>query len=164
VRLAVLLLVVLMPVSLGMLWGNARADAPLRTAAIQADLGASYAPGAVGEVPIALHFDDVAALPVSGVVFLNVVEDDPARDWPQAAHRIFASASEDPPVFRQVLSAEALRAGLTTTVRFRLRANAPPGRYHLVIQVYRGPVTDPGRVRAEDRVFMRGFAFDIALP
>jgi hypothetical protein len=150
--------------SLGALWGNAWADAPLPTAAIQADVGASYAPGAVGEVPITLQFDDAVALPESGVVFLNVVEDDAARDWPQAAHRIFASASEDPPVFRRVLSAEALRAGLATTVRFRLRATAPPGRYHLVIQVYRGPVTDPGRVRAEDRVFMRGFAFDIALP
>lgn len=138
----------------------AAAEAPL-VAQVEAGLEASYRPGEHGEIAIRLVYDDPASGLTEGVAFLNVVERDPAHDWPQAAHKIFASASETPKVFRVVQSLEQLRAGLGTTLSFRLRDDAEPGEYALVVQLYRGSNTDPNRVRVEDRVLLKGFDFQI---
>ena len=139
----------------------ARADAPLPGFGVEAELQPVYRPGEAGVVIIRLRYDAASAALADGVIFLNVVERDAARKWPQAAHRIFAAASEDPPVFRRVYDGAALQSGLNTTLRFRLRERAPLGDYALVVQLYRGDETNPNAVRPEDRVLMRGFDFAI---
>lgn len=138
---------------------SARADGLESVSAIHAELNASYRPGEAGEVAISFAF--AAPELERGVLFLNVVERDAARTYPQAAHLIFASASETPGIFRRVYSAEQLAAGLATTLSFRLRDNAKPGDYALVLQLYQGSVSHPNRVRPEDRLVLKSFNFSI---
>lgn len=144
---------------LALLLAPVLAEAPEAASEVRADLAASYRQGEAGVVRIEVRYPAPAAF--EGVLFLNVVERDPARNWPQAAHRIFAAAAESPQVFRVVQGAQALAEGLSTTLEFRLRANAPPGPYALVIQLYRGRQTNPNRVRVEDRVLLKGFDFEV---
>ncbi len=139
----------------------AAAEAPPVVAEIRADVQTNYQPGDRGEITVHLVYDDPSLPLEAGVVFLNVVERDPERTWPQAAHKVFASAHETPRVFRLVQDAAALKAGVGATLSFRLRDNARPGPYSLVVQLYRGVTTDPNRVRAEDRLLMKGFDFEI---
>lgn len=144
---------------LALLVAPARALEPGAAGEVRADLAASYRQGEAGAVHISVRYQAPEAF--EGVLFLNVVERDPARTYPQAAHRIFADAAESPKVFRVVQDAPALAEGLSTTLRFRLRANAPPGPYALVVQLYRGRQTNPNRVRVEDRVLLQGFNFEV---
>lgn len=123
-------------------------------------LAASYPQGAEDAVTITVKLDEGAGLE-QGVLFLNIVERDPAGTYPQAAHRLFASASEEPGIFRVVVSSKALREGLQTTLSFSLRDRAKPGNYALVVQLFKGDTTNPGRVRVENRVGMRAFDFTV---
>ena len=120
----------------------------------------SYRQGQEGAITFIISAETLDTA-FEGVLFLNVVELDEARNWPQAAHKIFAAAKEAPTVFRVVRSGAELKGGLETELQFRLRERAKPGDYALVIQLYQGSVTDPNRVRGTDRIAMRGFNFRI---
>ena len=129
---------------------------------IAASMASSYQQGQADDVSISLKLTDAEVNFTEAVVFLNVVENAPP--YPQAAHRIFASASETPKVFQTVYSADSLREGISTSLSFGLKDNAKPGSYSLVIQVFAGANTDPHGVKPDTRVAMRSFAFEITVP
>jgi len=129
---------------------------------IGSSLAETYVQGSADEISISVSLKELVAGLDQAVVFLNVVEDKP--NYPQAAHKIFASASEEPPIFQTVLSAESLIAGVGTTLSFQLKDNATAGNYSLVIQIFQGANTDPHRVKPEERVAIRGFGFEITEP
>jgi hypothetical protein len=95
------------------------------------------------------------------VAFLNVVKASPEENYPQAAHLIFADASETPSLFRLPLDAEAWREGRRVQLSFALKPDAPPGKYFLVVQLFRGRNTDPNRVRVRDRLALVLHAFTV---
>lgn len=128
---------------------------------VEAALEPVYLQGQGDEVELRIVLNDPAETLKEGVLFLNVVERDAARGWPQAAHKIFTSAEETPAVFRQPYTGTALRTGVTTSLAFELRAKAKPGDYALVVQLYEGSVTDPNRVSANNRVALKAFHFSI---
>ena len=134
------------------------------TLLVMANVSSVYRQGEAGSIDFSLVLNDPEATVSEGVLFLNIVERDAARNWPQAAHLIFASAQERESVFRVPFSGETLRAGLKTSLEFKLRDRAKPGDYALVIQLYRGNETDPGRVRVADRIAMQSFDFSVTAP
>jgi hypothetical protein len=125
-----------------------------------ANLAPYYRPG--DEIEIALTFRLVSeeVVPVA-VAFLNVVERDTARGYPQMAHRIFRSAESQNQVFQLAKPGEVWQRGVETALRARLRDDAPPGEYALVVQLFRGSNTNPHRVRSEDRLGIRAFNFSV---
>lgn len=130
--------------------------------ALEGDLAPSYRPGEEAWVTFRISAQDAAALPDASVLFLNVVLPDPARNYPQVAHRLFASAAlEGENMFQAVLDADALREGRSTVLHFRLKDGAPAGDYHVVLQLFDGSTTSPHRVRLEDRIAVRAFPFRI---
>ncbi len=129
---------------------------------IQSNMLANYEQGSTGEVAITVRLTDEASSLEQAVVFLNVVEN--VANYPQAAHKIFASASESPEVFQQVYSAEVLRAGVSTSLTFQLKDDAKLSNYSLVIQIFEGTTLDPHKVKFEDRVAIKGFNFNIVAP
>ncbi len=129
---------------------------------IQSNMLANYEQGNSGEVAISVRLTDEASSLEQAVIFLNVVEN--VANYPQAAHKIFASASETPELFQQVYSAEALRVGVNTSLAFQLKDNAKLSNYSLVIQVFEGNTVDPHKVNFEDRVAIKGFNFNIIAP
>ena len=137
---------------------NALSQAPALE--VTTTLASSYSQGAEDAVTITVKLDEVAGFE-QGVLFLNIVERDPAQNYPQAAHKLFASANEEPGIFREVVSRQALRDGLQTTLSFSLRDRAEPGDYSLVVQLFEGETTNPGRVRVENRVGLRVFDFAV---
>lgn len=141
-----------------------QAQSPQAVLNITANVQAVYRQGETGSIDFVITLNDDAATVGEGVLFLNIVERDAARNWPQAAHLIFATAREEKSVFRIVYSGEKLRDGLATSLSFKLRDRAKPGDYALVIQLYRGAETNPNRVRVADRVAMQGFDFSVAAP
>jgi hypothetical protein len=128
---------------------------------ISADLESSYVQGASGSVSIAVQLTDASLNLSQAVVFLNIVENNPAKNYPQAGHLIFAAAAEEPQIFRLVWNRDALLNGLATSLSFSLKDNARPGDYSLVIQVFRGTNTNPNGVRVEDRIALKSFAFRV---
>lgn len=129
---------------------------------ITSSLAPSYVQGSSDTVSISLKLAELVEGLDQAVVFLNVVENQP--NYPQAAHKIFASAAEEPPVFQVVQSAESLLTGVATNLSFQLKDNATVGKYSLVIQVFQGSNTDPHRVNGEERVAIQGFNFEITAP
>jgi hypothetical protein len=124
-------------------------------------LQSSYAPGESDTVDIAITLNDPDLQVEGGVLFLNIVERDPERNWPQAMHRLFSAGSESNPIFQTYLDGEVLRAGLETSFSFTLRHDAPRTGYALVVQLFRGRNTNPNRVRVENRIALKSVSFEI---
>lgn len=127
-------------------------------------LQSSYRPGESDTVEITVTLNDPELQVDGGVLFLNIVEVDPDRNWPQAMHRLFSSGSESNTIFQTPLDGDALRAGLSTSYSFTFRHNAPQANYALVVQLFRGRNTNPNRVRVEDRIALRAVNFRVESP
>ena len=131
---------------------------------VSADMAPVYVQGRAGSVTLSMRLKDPDSTVSDGVLFLNVVERDEARGWPQVAHRIFALARETPKVFRLPYTGKELRRGVETRLEFQLRSRAKPADYALVVQLYEGTSTNPNRVEPENRLGMTGFNFTITEP
>ena len=92
------------------------------TLLVTADLQPSYQQGQADNLELTIVLNDPDEIVGEGVLFLNSVERDAAKKFPQAAHKIFATAAESPSIFRIPYQGAALRAGFTTTLTFRLRS------------------------------------------
>ena len=128
---------------------------------VDVDMQSTYAQAQQGRISFTMVLEGPNEALDEGVLFLNVVERDPAGKNPQAAHKIFASAKETPKVFRQVYTGADLQKGVETTLEFQLRDSAKLGDYTLVVQLYRGSETNPNRVKYENRLALKGFNFSI---
>mgnify|MGYP000008368532 CR=1 FL=1 len=127
---------------------------------VELDLASVYTQGQQADVKFDIFLNDTADLE-QAVLFLNIVERDPAGKYPQAAHKIFATAKEVPSVFRKVYTGAALSKGVETTLSFQLRDGAKVGDYSLVVQLFEGDETNPNRVKVENRLALKGFDFSI---
>jgi PKD repeat protein len=121
----------------------------------QSGLQSSYPPGATASGTITIEIDDPDHTLRHAVPFINVVEAQPP--YPQAAGAIASSAVAEPDIFQTVYERDALEAGLTTTVTFELRQDAPKGDYDVVIQLFAGTNTNSYRVDVDDRFAMQAF-------
>lgn len=121
-----------------------------------ANLAPYYRPGDEIEVTLTFRLVGEEVVPMA-VAFLNVVERDTARGYPQMAHRLFGSAESQNQVFQVAKPGEVWQRGVETVLRARLRANAPPGEYAIVIQLFRGSETNPHRVLSENRLGIQAF-------
>ena len=119
----------------------------------------SYAPGDSASGTITIEMDDPEFTVRRAVAFLNVVEAEPP--YAQAVSTIASSGSAQPEIFNVVHEHAALEAGITTTVTFQLRPDAPPGDYSVVIQLFAGTNTDPNNVNVNDRFALRAFPLTI---
>lgn len=131
---------------------------------LETTLRPSYAPGESDSVEITVVLEDPELAVEGGVLFLNIVENNAERNWPQAMHRLFAAGSESNGIFQRYFTGDELRAGLQTTLSFTLRQDAPQLRYALVVQLFRGRNTNPHRVRERDRIALRAVGFRIEAP
>lgn len=129
--------------------------------AVESNIQEAYLAGEAYEIDFSIRLVDPDALVERAVLFLNVVENDPARNYPQAAHLIFESAEETVEIFRIPFDGETLREGLETSIRIRFRLNVPEGAYSIVFQAFEGEQTNPNQVRIEDRVAIRSFPFTL---
>ncbi|MCA9835350.1 MAG: hypothetical protein KC422_00480 [Trueperaceae bacterium] len=129
---------------------------------VAASVAPSYKQGDAGQMNISLKLLSEEVSFTEAVVFLNIVEDAP--NYPQAAHKIFANASETPKIFQVLYTADDLRQGLATSLGFEFKDSAKPGKYILVIQTFAGATTDPHNVKFENRVGISSFPFEIAGP
>ena len=128
---------------------------------VELDLDSTYVQGQQADVKFDIFLENDPLDLEQAVLFLNIVERDPARKFPQAAHKIFATAKETPSVFRKVHTGAALREGVETTLAFQLRDGAKAGDYALVVQLFKGGETDPKQVNIENRLALKGFNFSI---
>lgn len=128
---------------------------------VSVDIKSTYVQGQQDNINFTMNLNDQTGVFEEGVLFLNIVERDPAGKNPQAAHKIFTSAKETPKTFRQVYTGAELREGVSTTLEFGLRDGAKVGDYALVVQLFKGDETNPNRVKYENRVALKGFNFSI---
>lgn len=124
-------------------------------------MNATYKQGDSATVNIAVRLIDPENLIKEAVLFLNVVEIDAAKTFPQAAHLIFADASSPNDITKKVFTGDELKAGLSTTVTFVIKDNAKPAKYSLALQLFKGQNTNPNRVKLEDRIDIKNFPFTI---
>jgi hypothetical protein len=120
-----------------------------------------YKQGDSATIDISAQLIDPENVITEAVLFLNVVEVDEAKKYPQAGHLIFADASSPNDITKKVFTGDELRTGLSTTVTFLIKDNAKPANYSLALQLFKGTNTDPNRVQGEDRIDMRNFRFTI---
>jgi hypothetical protein len=120
-----------------------------------------YKQGDIATVDISVQLIDPENVITEAVLFLNVVEIDEAKKYPQAAHLIFADASSPNDITKKVYTGDELRVGLATTVTFVIKDNAKPANYSLALQLFNGTNTDPNRVKVEERIDMKNFKFTI---
>jgi hypothetical protein len=142
-------------------FGNAQKPKTPPYVEFSATMNDVYKQGDTATVNISAQLVDPENKIKEGVLFLNVVEIDEAKKYPQAAHLIFADASSPNDITKKVYTGDELRAGLATTVTFVLKDNAKPATYSLALQLFNGTNTDPHRVRVEDRIDLRNFKFAI---
>lgn len=128
---------------------------------IASNIGESYRAGSEADIDLRIGVHDPVGVLDRGVLFLNVVELRDDGSTPQAMHLVFESAAVTDDIFQVVWDGEALRSGMETRVRVRLRSNAPAGDYAIVVQAFRGEETGPHRVRVENRVAMQSFPFRV---
>ena len=143
------------------LWLAAAAMAQSPVSISVSNLPAELARGSSARVGFELRLLDEAVVGTQGVWFLNIVEPLGGGDVRQVAHLLFASAREETTVFRRAFSTAELAGGLDTAIEFRLRPGAPVGSYLLALQLFDGPNTNPGRVKAADRMAMEFFPFRV---
>lgn len=134
--------------------------APAQDFAIGAEVAPTYRQGDSGQASFNVTLDDAGQVDAA-VIYLNVVRLAADGSTPQAAHLIFDDASVEGDIFQRVLSGEELAGGLGATLRFRLREDARPDRYAVVIQVFQGHNTNPHRVRLENRLAIGTFDFEL---
>lgn len=147
-----------------MLFGCVQAgfSAQAEQASLQATgLQAEYRPGDSGEVRFVLQLLDPGEPIQQGVWFLNIVEPLQGGQVKQMSQQLFASARQEPEVFRTVFTAEELHAGVTGGLAFHFRNNAPVGNYHLVLQLFDGSNTNPDRVAGTRRLAIKAWPFSI---
>lgn len=120
-----------------------------------------YVQGTEYDLSVRLSLVDPNGRVEQGVLFLNVVEVNEEGTHPQAMHRVFASAETSDTAFRMPLDGATLRQGIEATVHVRLRDDAPPGTYAMVIQLFEGAQTDPHAVQVEKRLAMHSFQFEV---
>ncbi|NOK79058.1 MAG: hypothetical protein GFH24_608434n15 [Chloroflexi bacterium AL-N5] len=143
------------------IFGMLMASAFAQNFRIASNLAASYEPGASGTVSISVQLLNPDLDFSQAVVFLNIVEIDERRTYPQVMHQLFSAADAAPDIFKTVYSKEQLLNGVSTNLVFFLRDNAKPGSYSMAIQVFSGNNTDPNRVRVQDRLGIQNFGFSI---
>lgn len=141
-------------------WATA-ATATTRLAIEASTIVERYCAGTEHDLWVSLVLEDPRETVAEGVLFLNVVENNPERDYPQAAHRLFSNASGTPQIFGKVFSGAALRGGRETTVSVVFRGDAPPGDYAIVFQAFAGRETDPNRVDVAKRVGLAAVPFTV---
>ncbi len=122
----------------------------------------SYTQNTAGAIDIFIKLQEGTDTFSNAVIFLNIVESSP--NHPQAAHKIFTSASEEPQVFQAVYPAEAFLAGIGTSLNFQLKQKARLGNYSLVIQIFEGTNTDPHKVGGQTRLAIKAFSFEVIEP
>lgn len=144
-----------------LLSGAVLASSPAVQWTVEANIKPTYQQGDADEITITLRAVDPSGQFREGVAFLNVVENSRERNWPQAAHKIFAWANEDSRIFQLPLSREAWQEGQHTTLSFRLKRNARPGDYVLVLRLFNGPNTNPHTVQTTDLLGHADFRFSI---
>ena len=142
----------------------AQTQSPQAVLNVTANIQPEYRQGEEGSIDFVITLNDPGETVSEGVLFLNIVERDAARNWPQAAHLIFASASEAESVFKVPYSGQALRVGVGTRLNFKLRDRAKTSDYALVIQIFQGAETNPNRVRVADRIALQSFDFSVVAP
>ncbi len=128
---------------------------------IAADMPVELYPGSTATASIQLKVHDAALAAENGVWFLNVVEPLSGGEVRQVSQLLFAAAREDAPVFRRVFTAAELEAGLSASVEFEVRRNAPAGDYLIALQLFRGTNTDPNRTVTADRLAMEFVSFRV---
>lgn len=128
---------------------------------IAADMPVELLAGSTATASIELKVHDAALATDNGVWFLNVVEPLAGGEVRQVSQLLFAAAREDAPVFRRVFTAAELEAGLSASVEFQVRRNAPAGEYLIALQLFRGTNTDPNRTVIEDRLAMEFVSFRV---
>ncbi len=120
-----------------------------------------YKQGDTATVDISARLIDPENTITEAVLFLNVVEVDEAKKFPQAGHLIFADASSPNDITKKVFLGEQLKEGLSTTVTFLIKEDAKPANYSLALQLFNGNSTDPNKVKFEDRIDIKSFRFTI---
>jgi hypothetical protein len=131
---------------MAMTWAQQEAQPQEPAFAIETNIQDTYEAGGEYEIELFIRLVDPNASVERGVLFLNVVENNAAKNYPHAAHRIFERATETVEIFRIPFDGDTLRAGLETTVQVRIRPNAGVGSYSIVFQLFEGEQTDPNRV------------------
>lgn len=128
---------------------------------IDAELPAEMTQGGSARATFDLQLLEAPADLTEGVWFLNVVEPLQGGEVRQMTHLLFSAAREEGKLFRQVFSRAELEAGISTTLEFELRRFAPTGEYLIALQLFNGRDTNPGRVKAADRVAMEFLRFSV---
>lgn len=141
-RLLAVLLLSLLPVTLA------------QTVSTLVAMDQELRPGERGNAAFTFRLDDPDMTVTEGVWFLNIVQPLENGDARQVSHLLFDEASEEGDGFRRVFSHEELSGGVTMTVAFRISRNATPGSYLVALQLFRGTVTNPSRVKVDDRVWL----------
>ncbi len=126
-----------------------------------ATMNSVYKQGDSATIDISARLIDPENTITEAVLFLNVVEVDEAKKYPQAGHLIFADATSPNDITKKVITGDELRAGLATTVTFLIKDNAKPADYSLALQLFNGTNIDPNRVRVEERIDIKNFRFVI---
>jgi len=121
----------------------------------------SYKQGDSASVFIFVKLQNVDLQIDKAVIFLNVVEIDKARKYPQAAHKIFATASIDNNIFKTVYSKEQLLGGVAANINYSFKNGAKLAKYAIVIQVFEGTNTDPHRLAGKHRLAIKAHNFDL---
>jgi hypothetical protein len=124
-------------------------------------LQSAYLPGESGEISFFLQLHDDAGEITEGVWFLNIVKPSGGGNVKQVAHLLFASAQEDPVAFRRVFSGGELQEGVAAGLSFHFRSRIEPGDYDMVLQLFEGSNTDPGRVAGQRRLAIKSFPFRV---
>ena len=128
---------------------------------IQSNVPDVLTPGEAGSIEVFVKANDPEHHLSEAVVFLNVVEHDEAKRYPQASYRLFSSAEEETETLQRVLSGDALREGVSIRLNYQLRDNVKPATYSVVIQVFNGNNVNPNRVSIKQRLAMKPFVFVI---
>lgn len=128
---------------------------------IQSNVPDVLTPGEAGSIEVFVKANDPERSLSEAVVFLNVVEHDEAKRYPQASYRLFSSAEEETKTLQRVLSGDALREGVSIRLNYQLRDNVKPATYSVVIQVFNGTNVNPNRVSVKQRLAMKAFKFVI---
>ena len=122
-----------------------------------------YRQGETTKMGISVKLIDESLDFENAVIFLNVVEIDAAKKYPQAAYKVFAAAKaeNDIDIFKKVYTKEELLAGLASTISFTFKNNAAPLKYALVIQIFEGKNTNPHRLAGKHRIGFKAHSFNI---
>ncbi len=114
----------------------------------------TYRPGEQASVDVSFTLIDPNKILQTGVLFLNIVENNPDAGFPQAADRIFTqeSGAQNPEIFNRAFAGDVFRNCIRTRLNFTFKQDAQPGDYAIAFQLFRGTNTDPRTVEPSQRV------------